>query len=139
MLGACSTSDSLRNLQRAATLAAAWLLTACGGGLSLGVSADAFDRTPPAVAITASATTVKAGSTLRLAAAASDAGGVESVSFLRLDGQNSVVLATVGVAPYEISVQAPADGRAVLTVFARAIDRAGNRGESAQLNITVTP
>ena len=126
------------------------LLAACGGGVSLGFGSgsgvgagvgftNTFDRTAPSIALTASATTVQAGRSVRLAAAAADESGIESVSFLRLDGETASVLATVGSPPYEIDLIAPQDGRALLNVFARATDNQGTRADSARIVIAVTP
>ena len=137
---------------RAVLVVSAFLLAACGGGVSLGFGSGVgvgagvgaglvnnFDRTAPSIALAASPKSVQAGRTVRLAAAAADESGIESVSFLRLDGDTEVVLATVGTAPYELDVVAPADGRSVLNVFARATDNAGNRANSARIAIAVTP
>lgn len=127
------------------------LLAGCGGGVSLGfgtgsgvgvgvgVGSGFGDRTAPSIALTTSTTSVQRGRSVRLAAAAADESGVESVSFLRLDGETAVVLATVGRAPFELDVIAPTDGPSVLVVFARATDNAGNRADSAPIAITLTP
>lgn len=139
-----------RSHQRTFCLAAALLLSACGGGVSLGFGSgvavgvggtfgSSFDRTPPSVSLTSGASSVAAGRNLRLAAAAADESGIESVSFLRLDGDTAVVLATVGAAPYEIETIVPADGRGTATYFARANDNEGNRADSARVAVTVTP
>lgn len=131
-------------------LAAPLLFVGCGGGVSLGFGSgvsvgvggtfgDAFDRTAPSVSLTTAATSVQAGRSFRLAAAAADESGVESVSFFRLDGDTPVVLATLGTAPYEIEVIAPNDGRMMVTFFARATDNEGNRADSGQVPVTVAP
>ena len=133
-----------------AAIAAALLLAGCGGGVSVGFGSgggvgvgvgfvDGSDRTPPSVSPAASTTTVQAGRRLRLAAAAADESGVDSVSFLLVEGGEAVVLATLDGPPYEIDVVAPSDGRTSITVYARAIDREGNRGESGRVTIAITP
>ena len=135
---------------RAVCLAAPLLFAGCGGGVSLGFGTgvsvgvggtfgDSFDRTAPSVSLTTAATSVKAGGSIRLAAAAADESGIESVGFFRLDGDTAVVLATLGSAPFELEVVAPADGRSVLTIFARASDNEGNRADSSRILIAVTP
>ncbi len=147
-----ASSPNARLCGRALCLAATLLLAGCGGGVSLGFGTgigigvgvggtfgDAFDRVAPSVSLTTAATSVQAGRNIRLAAAAADESGIESVTFFRLDGDTPVVLATLGAAPYEIEVTAPADGRTLVTYFTRATDNAGNRADSARVAVTVTP
>ena len=75
--------------------------------------------------------TVEAGSTVTLAASASDAGGVETVTFYQGDG----VLGTDAEAPYALGVAGVADGCYELS--ARATDAAGYVGRSAPVALTV--
>lgn len=137
---------------RRASVVALLLLAGCGGGVSIGFGTaggvsvgvggtfgDALDRTAPSVSLTTAAASVQAGRSIRLAAAAADESGIESVSFARLDGDTPVVLATLGAGPYEIETTAPTDGRSTVAYFARATDNEGNRADSARVLVTVTP
>jgi hypothetical protein len=127
---------------RSARTLAAWLgmavLTACGGGVYLGIElGDPGDR-DPSVALTASATEAPAGATVRLAAAASDDFGVDAVSFYREDAQGLVLLGTDGLTPYELDTVIPASASGtVWRYFARAVDGAGQSSDSAVVQITV--
>jgi hypothetical protein len=119
--------------------AAALLLAGCGGGISIGFGVgDDFDRSPPSVSLAASPGTVAAGQPVRLVAAAADENGIDVVGFFRLDNGQPTPLGTVGRPPYELTVNAPNDGRTVLTLFARAIDNLGNRADSALVDVVVT-
>lgn len=123
-----------------AGLAVAVAASACGVGLSIGIEDDDWygsDR--PAVSIASPLTTVTAGQTARVIAAASDDDGIDSVAFYRRDGSVWLRLGADGSSPYEWDVAAPADGRTTLEVFARARDRFGNERDSEVLSITVTP
>ena len=75
--------------------------------------------------------TVEAGSTVTLAASASDPGGVEAVTFYQGDG----VLGTDAEAPYTLDVAGVADGCYELT--AGAADAAGYVGRSEPVALTV--
>lgn len=114
-------------------------LAGCGGGVSIGFGlGDSIDRSPPSVSLAAAPTSVAAGQPVRLIAAAADENGIDVVAFFRLDNGQQQPLGTLGRAPYELTVNAPDDGRTVLTVFARAIDNFGNRADSALVNVAVT-
>lgn len=127
---------------RARTLAA-WagmaVLAACGGGsIFLGIELGDPGDQDPSVALTASVTEAPAGATVRLAAAASDDFGVETVSFYRQDASGAVLLGTDPLAPYEFDTVIPASSPGtVWRYFARAVDGAGQRGDSAVVQITV--
>ena len=124
------------------TLGAAVLLNSCGGGVSFGFGYyDDDDFFAPAINLAASPTTVRAGESVQLIAAASDQeSGVDSVAFFRIDGTDSAVrLGSDGREPFEWVVTAPNDGRTTLRVFAQARDYAGNRTDSATLTIAITP
>ena len=115
-------------------------LAACGGGFSLGINiGDDFDSSPPSISIAASPGAVRAGDSVRIVAAAADESGIEAVTFYRLDGNAAVLLGSVGSQPYQWLVTAPNDGRATLSVFASALDRAGNRADSAVVGVSITP
>ena len=126
-------------MKRFATLAATLLLAGCGGGLYLGWG-DYDDDGAPSVSITTAQTSVVAGGTLRVVAAASDDdSGIDEVAFYRVDGATDTRLGSDGSAPYEWNVPVPADGRTTVSVFARARDGAGNTANSSLLTIAVTP
>ena len=104
-------------------------------GINIG---NGFDLSPPSVSI-AAPSTVRAGDTVRVVAAAADESGIDAVTFYRFDGNTAVVLGSIGSEPFEWLVIAPNDGRATLSVFASATDRAGNRADSAVVSIAIVP
>jgi hypothetical protein len=126
-------------------------LTACGGGVT--VSGDGYsvgggyyddgyydtDYTKPVVSIAVAEGVVRPGQVLRVAVAASDESGIESVTLFRRDFGGDVVISTLGGRPYEWSVQTPVDGRTSVTYYAQARDNAGNRANSNTVSIAVTP
>lgn len=123
----------------AATAAITLLLAGCGGGLYLGWG-DCCDSGAPSVSITTAQTSVAAGGSLHVVAAASDNdSGIDEVAFYRVDGGSDTRLGSDGSAPYEWDVPVPADGRSSVSVFARARDGAGNTADSNRLTIAVTP
>ncbi len=125
-------------MRPALVLAATLLLAGCGGGVYLGWSWGDDDGGPPSVSITSAQTSVSAGGTLHVVAAASDAdSGIDEVAFYRLDAGAAVRLGSDGMPPYEWNVAVPADGRATLSVFARARDGAGHSADSAVLSVPV--
>ena len=99
-------------------------LAGCGGGFYLGIDGS-FDNTPPSVSLAAGASSVQAGQSLRVVAAAADDSGIDRVAFYQLDGNTAVLLGS--------------DGRGELTLFARAYDWDGNRADSARVVVTVLP
>jgi hypothetical protein len=121
-----------------AAVASASFLAACGGGVWLGFG-DGFDDLPPVVSLAASVASVQAGQSARFVAAASDENGIDEVAFYRVDATQSVLISRDNTVPYEALVQAPADGRTTLSVFARATDDFGNQADSSVVTITVTP
>ncbi|MBS0437389.1 Ig-like domain-containing protein [Piscinibacter sp.] len=123
----------------AATAAITLLLAGCGGGLYLGWG-NCCDGGAPSVSITTAQTSVAAGGSLRVVAAASDSdSGIDEVAFYRVDGGADTRLGSDGSAPYAWDVPVPADGRSSVSVFARARDGAGNTADSNRLTIAVTP
>lgn len=112
-------------------------LAACGGGLFIGIGDDDFG--PPSVSLAAAVSTVQAGSTLRVVAAAADENGIDEVAFYRIDGNVAVRLGGDGSSPYEWQVEVPDDGRTTLRLFARATDGFGDRADSDELVLAVTP
>ena len=133
------TSQRLSNLAlRLSFMAAACAAVAgCGGG-GLYLEFD-DDDLPPEVSVAAASTSAPAGSSVRLVAAAADESGIGRVSFYRYDGNTAVRLGTDGTAPYEWVLSVPNDGRTSVTVFAEAVDREGNRQDSALLSIAILP
>lgn len=127
-----------RPAARAVLAAVCALLSACGGGISIGFGIDDFDRTPPSVSIAASPGSVAPGQPIRLVAAAADENGIDVVGFFRLDNGQAQPLGTLGRPPYELTVTAPTDGRSVVSYFARAIDNIGNRADSARVDVVIT-
>jgi hypothetical protein len=122
---------------RAGWLAAALWSSGCGGGLFVGWSGGG-DNTPPSVNLTSAATSALAGQPVRFVAAASDENGVERVAFFRVDPDGTTLLGTDFSTPYEWTATAPADGRATLAVFARAVDFEGNAADSPTVSVTIT-
>ena len=140
----------LFTLRRAAS---AWLLgttlglAACGGGVS--VSGEGYsvgggyyyddDYTKPVVSIAVADGVTRPGQVVRVAVAASDESGIESVTLFRRDFGGDVVISTLGWRPYEWAVQTPFDGRSSVTYYAQARDNAGNRANSNTVTIAVVP
>ncbi len=125
-------------MKRLAALAATLLLAGCGGGLYLGWGD--WDDGAPSVSITTAQTSVPAGGTLHVVAAASDDdSGIDEVAFYRVDGGTDTRLGSDGSSPYEWNVVVPADGRTTISVYARARDGAGNTANSNRLTVSVTP
>ena len=122
-----------------AALAGAALLTACGGGFYVEWSNGFDDDGPPSVQLVASSSSVQAGGSVRLSAAASDQSGIDEVRFYRLDGLSSVLLGGDSFPPYEWTLTGPTDGRSTVRVYARASDGRGNSADSGILTLDVTP
>jgi hypothetical protein len=120
----------------ACVLLPACMLAGCGGGFSLYYGGD-YDGWAPSVSLAAAHNTVVAGQMVRLVAAAADENGIEYVEFYRLDGGAAVLLGSDPTPPYEWDAVAPDDGRALLRVFARATDRAGNWADSNTVSISI--
>jgi hypothetical protein len=124
-------------------------LTACGGGVS--VSGDGYyvgggyyddyndDYTKPSVSIAVAEGATRPGQVVRVAVAASDESGIESVTLFRRDFGGDVIISALGWRPYEWSVQTPLDGRSSVTYYAQARDNAGNRANSNTVTIAVVP
>jgi hypothetical protein len=122
-------------------------LAACGGGVS--VSDDGYsvggtyyyegDYTKPVVSIAVAEGLTRPGQVVRVAVAASDESGIESVTLFRRDFGGDVVVSTLGWRPYEWAVQTPFDGRSSVTYYAQARDNAGNRANSNTVTIAVVP
>ena len=118
--------------------ALALTLAACGGGLFLSIGD--FDDFAPSVTLTSAASSVRAGQSVRFAAAAVDESGIDHVAFHRLEPDGNVLLlGTDTREPYEWTAIAPDDGRAALEVFARARDGSGREADSAVVSVSITP
>lgn len=124
-----------------AALLGAALLSACGGGVSVGIGVDIgdgfHDEEPPSVSLVVSPTVAAPGQLLRLAAAASDDRGIEQVAFYRIDNGGTVLLFADGEPPYAIDTPAPLDGRRSVQYFARATDVHGRRRDSEAVAVTL--
>ena len=139
--GNCFRSTPFSYRSAARGLAAALLalgVSGCGGGFSFGGSLDSDDDEPPTVDLIASVETIAAGATLRLAAVAIDDGGIERVSFYRLDGTTETLLVSDGSKPYEFALTVSA-GAATQSFVARAYDLDQNVTRSQVVTVTVTP
>ena len=137
-----SARRRLRAVFLALCVAPVLSLHGCGGGIWLGFGdgfGDGFDDFSPTVTLASAVTSVQAGQTLRLVAAAADENGIESVAFHRIEGAGSVLLGRDFSVPYELVVTAPADGRTSMSVFARATDNQGRQADSAVVTIAITP
>jgi hypothetical protein len=143
---------SARRTRLVLSLIATVGLTACGGGVS--VSGDGYyvgggyydyygdyynDFTKPVVSIAVAEGVTRPGQVVRVAVAASDESGIESVTLFRRDFGGDVVISSLGWRPYEWSVQTPADGRSSVTYYAQARDNAGNRANSNTVTIAIVP
>jgi hypothetical protein len=127
------------NPRTTAAVVVASLAAGCGGGVFIGIGGgdDFGDGRDPVVSIAVAQTSVPPGGTLRVVAAASDADGIDSVSFYRRDGGRWVRLADDLREPYEQDLDVPADGRSLIEVFARAFDRSGRSGDSNVVGVPV--
>jgi hypothetical protein len=115
------------------------MLAGCGGGLFLGVELGGFGDQPPSVALSAAVGEAAAGDSVRLAAAASDDFGVDSVVFYRQEAIGpATLLASDTRPPYQIDTLIPASPPGtVWRYFARAFDGAGQHSDSEVVEITV--
>lgn len=123
-----------------AAVAGVWvaaLLAGCGGGIYLDFGD--FDDLAPVVELAAGSQSAFAGDSVHLVAAAADENGIDHVSFFRYDGNTAVRLGFDSSSPYDWQLLVPADGRTSVTVFARAVDNAGNTNDSNLVTISITP
>jgi hypothetical protein len=130
---------SPRRARRRATLglalAAALLLGGCGGGVFVGIGPD---DDPPSVALVVSPTQAFPGQTLTLLADARDDFGVDYVAFYQLLPDGSAIrLGIVLAPPFQLSVVLPADALNPTQFFARAVDGAGQFGDSLVATVQV--
>lgn len=132
-----SAAHSRRVATAASAAAAALVLSSCGGGLYINVG-PGFDEVPPVVTMSTPVTSVPAGQPVTLVAQAYDEGGIDDVTFFRVDGGIFTALGSDGSPPYEWTTSTPTDGRSALVVFARARDQSGNTTDSPTVSITIT-
>jgi hypothetical protein len=131
-----------RHLPAALALAA---LTGCGGGLFVEwghgwIGWDGgWDRHPPSVSLVVSPASASAGAIVLLSAAASDDSGIDEVLFFRRSGETAVLLGSVGRSPYTWTTTVPSDASGSVGYFARAVDVADRRTDSATVTVTVLP
>ncbi len=122
-----------------AALSTACVLSACGGGIYVGVGSG-YDN-PPAISLVASTVQAQPGQSLRLTAAASDDDGIVRVDFYRLDADgNSSRLCRQTDAPYDCDSVLPATAvrGSVIRYYARATDTAGYSTDSALVSVVVS-
>jgi len=114
-----------------------WWWRGAAAGCS-SASADVGDQ-PPSVALTSAVAEAPAGTLVRLAAAASDDFGIDSVAFYREEAAGPpTLLATDVRPPYQLDTALPAGASGtVWRYYARAFDGAGQHGDSAVVEITV--
>ena len=110
------------------------LLGGCnvGGFISFGPGDD-----PPSVSLAASPSSATRGETVGLVAAASDDYLVVEVAFYRLDGSSITLLGRDNSAPYTLDTVVPAGAGLEVRYLARAVDDAGQRGESQPVSVAV--
>lgn len=126
-------------------------LASCGGGVSVGGSYGdggfyvgggigyEFDFTRPSVSIAVAEGEVRPGQQIRIAAAASDESGIESVTLYRVDLGGDRLVGSLFTRPYEWAVVVPSDGRGSVTYYVQARDNAGNRANSSAVTIAIRP
>jgi hypothetical protein len=115
------------------------LTAGCGGGVFLDIGIGDVGDQPPSVALTSAVAEAPSGAAVRLAAAASDDFGVDSVAFYREEGAGPpTLLATDGRPPYQLDTTIPVSAiGTVWRYYARAFDGAGQHADSALVEITV--
>ena len=114
--------------------AAATLLAGCYIGTDLAFGPD-DDR--PSVSIAASPATASRGEIIGLVAAASDDYRVIEVEFYRVDFGGNTFLGRDSSAPYALETVVPVGASGEVRYVARAIDDAGQKGESQAVAVAV--
>lgn len=112
-------------------------------GLDLGYAGVYYDGTSdhaPAITLTTTEASVRAGDLVRLVAAASDDYGVESVSFYDIapNGQGHLLRTLYGP-PWVLDVQTLASPNGEARFMARATDGQGQFADSRVVSVTVLP
>jgi hypothetical protein len=116
------------------SLAAGLVLAACGVSIGLGLGPD---DDPPNVSLAAAPQSAAPGERIGLVAAANDDYSVVEVEFYRIDVGGDTLLGRDSSAPYALETVLPAGATGTVRYFARAIDDAGQRGESQMVTVTV--
>jgi len=121
-------------LSAATALAAAALSAACSVGayISIGPADD-----PPSINLAVSPASAARGETVNLVAAAVDDYRVVEVVFYRLDVGGNTLLGRDSNAPYALDTVIPVAAGSEVLYFARAIDDAGQVGESQPVALAV--
>ena len=115
------------------TLAGATLvLGACGVSIGIGPGDD-----PPSISLAAAPLTAAPGERIGLVAAASDDYAVREVQFYRVDVGGNTLLGRDTSAPYALETALPAGAAGEVRFLARAVDDAGQAGESQVVVVTV--
>ena len=122
-----------RCLGLAALLSAAGLV-ACGVGLSYGIGPG---DDPPSVSLAAAPQAAAPGERIGLVAAASDDYAVREVLFFRIDAGAVTLLGRDSSAPYAMETTLPAGAVGTVRYVARAVDDAGQEGESQIVVVSV--
>lgn len=121
-------------LHAAIALAAAAVVAGCRIGTFAYIGpGDA----PPSVSLAASPAIASRGETIGLVAAAADDYRVVEVEFYRRDFGADTLLGRDGSAPYALTTAIPAGASIEVRYFARAIDDAGQAGDSPDVTVTV--
>ena len=118
----------------AIALFAAAMLAGCNVDTYLRIGPD---DDPPSVSIAASPAIASRGETIGLVAAAADDYRISEVLFYRLDFGGATLLGRDGSAPYALDTVVPAGASVEVRYFARAVDDAGQVGESQAVAVAV--
>jgi hypothetical protein len=119
------------------TLAAALsctALAACGVGLSIGIGPG---DDPPSISLAAAPAEAAPGERIGLVAAANDDYVVREVQFFRVDPGGDRLIGRDNSAPYAVETALPVDAAGDVRYFARAVDDAGQEGDSQEVAVTV--
>ncbi len=117
-----------------ATAAAVVMMAGCNVDTYIGIGPD---DDPPNVSLAASPATAARGDIIGLVAAAADDYRVVEVEFYRLDVGGSTLLGRDSSAPYALDTAVPAAASGEVRYVARAIDDAGQMGESQVVAVAV--
>jgi hypothetical protein len=116
-----------------ASIAAA-ALAGCELSLGLGVGPD---DDPPSVSLAAAPQSAAPGERIGLVAAADDDYVVSEVQFYRVDVGGNTLLGRDTSAPYALETALPTGAAGEVRYLARAVDDAGQTGESQVVAVTV--
>ena len=118
----------------AISIAATTLVAGCNAGLYLDIGPR---DDPPSVSLAASPAEASGGDTIGLVAAAVDDYRVVEVAFYRMDSSGNTLLGRDTSAPYALTTVLPTGAAGEVRYLARAIDDAGQAGESAVVAVAV--